>query len=125
MSAERKADLEAVFAELRFEIDLALKQGLIADAFHWSTPATGPDDAPWFASLTIIPRREPPMKKPASAKAIIDTIFDGLGDQGERDGHRFTIPSGYGAGGITIDTQDIAVALLERFDIAERDQVAG
>jgi hypothetical protein len=106
MSAERKADMEAALTELAFEIELAIKQGRIADAFHWSTPATGPDDAPWVATLTIIPRRRPYMKPPASMKTIIETIFDALGDAGEREG---------------VDVQDVAVALLERFDISEHE----
>jgi hypothetical protein len=54
------------------------------------------------------------MKQSASIKTIIDTIFDALGDAGEREGNRFYVERPY-----TIDVQDVAVALLEQFDITE------
>jgi hypothetical protein len=116
MSAERKADMEAALAELAFEIELALKQGRIADAFHWMMTATGPDDAPWIAALTIIPRRRPFTKPPATAKAIMDAVFEGVGDAGEREGNKLVVPSGY-----VVDVHDVATALLERFEITEPD----
>jgi hypothetical protein len=117
MSAERKVDLEAALAALIPEVELALKQGVVTDGRLWQTPATGPDDAPWVVTLTVFPRR-PPFTK-VTVKALVDTVFEALGDQGERDRNKFVIPSGYGAGGIIIDVQDIAVALLEGFDIRE------
>lgn len=57
MSKERKADMEAALAELAFEIELAIKQGLMTDKFQWMTTCSGPPDANaeehWFAVLTI------------------------------------------------------------------------
>jgi hypothetical protein len=61
------------------------------------------------------------MKQPATIRTIIEVIFDGLGDAGEREGNRFVVASGYGSGATVIDVQDVAVALLERFEIAEHE----
>jgi hypothetical protein len=52
MSAERKADLEAALAELAYEIDLAVRQGL-PELFQWETTMKGPDGQTWTAILTI------------------------------------------------------------------------
>jgi hypothetical protein len=54
------------------------------------------------------------MSTPVSFKTLMDAIFDALGDAGEREGNRFYVERPY-----TIDVQDVAVALLEQFDITE------
>lgn len=63
------------------------------------------------------------MKQPASIKALIEALFDALGEQGERQGDKFVVPSivssGYTPAPLVIDVQDVAVELLERFDISE------
>jgi hypothetical protein len=60
------------------------------------------------------------MKTPATIAAIIATIFEALDeDAGEREGNRLVIPSDNGEGAVVINVQDIAVGLLERFDIVE------
>jgi hypothetical protein len=65
------------------------------------------------------------MTTPATMAAIIATIFEALDeDAGEREGNRLVIPSGYGEGAVVINAQDIAVALLERFDITDREAPA-
>ncbi len=53
MSEERKADMEAELAELKFEVDLAIQQGAMPDNFQWSTTLVGPDGEPWIALLSI------------------------------------------------------------------------
>ena len=55
----------------------------------------------------------------------MDTIFDALGDAGGRDGVRFIVSSGYGSAPLIVDVQDIAVELLERFDITEHEAPDG
>jgi hypothetical protein len=63
------------------------------------------------------------MKQPASMKALMDAIFEALGDGGEREGNTFVVPSG-GSGPLVIDVQDVAVELFERFDIIEQEAPA-
>lgn len=53
MSEERKADMDAELAELKFEIDLAIQQEAMPDKFHWSDTFLGPDGEPWIAVMTI------------------------------------------------------------------------
>ena len=52
MSEERKADMDKVLAELKFEIWLAIKQGRMTIPFQWSEVIDTEGD-PWFAVLTI------------------------------------------------------------------------
>lgn len=53
MSEERKADMEAELAELKFEIELAIKQGVMPQKFNWTETFEGPDGEPWIALMTI------------------------------------------------------------------------
>ncbi len=53
MSEQRKADMEAELAELKFEVDLAIQQGAMPDNFQWSDTFMGPDGEPWIALLSI------------------------------------------------------------------------
>jgi hypothetical protein len=53
MSEERKADMEAQLAELQFEIELAISQGMMPKTLNWTVTAEGPDGEPWIAVLTI------------------------------------------------------------------------
>ena len=59
MSEQRKADIEAALAELKFEIDLAISQGAMPSNFTWQSDFEGPPETqgessqPWFAVLTI------------------------------------------------------------------------
>jgi hypothetical protein len=64
------------------------------------------------------------MKQPVTMRALMEAIFAALGEAGEREGTRFVVPSGYGEGPLTIDVQEVAVELLERFDIAEPEAAA-
>ena len=53
MSKERKADMEAELAELAFEIELAVKQGLMPEDFRWTITFEAPDGEPWIVLLSI------------------------------------------------------------------------
>jgi hypothetical protein len=53
MSSERKADIDAQLAELKFEIDLAIQQGAMPDNFQWTDAIQGPDGEPWIVLLSI------------------------------------------------------------------------
>jgi len=53
MSEERKADMEAELAELKFEIDLSIQQGVIVKDFQWTDTFIGPDGEPWIALLSV------------------------------------------------------------------------
>jgi hypothetical protein len=58
-------------------------------------------------------------RQPVTVKALIEALFDALGDAGEREGNRFVTASDYGSSPIVIDVQDVALELLERFDVIE------
>jgi hypothetical protein len=53
MSEQRKADMDAQIAELKFEIDLAIQQGSMPVRFEWNDAMEGPDREPWIVMLTI------------------------------------------------------------------------
>jgi hypothetical protein len=52
MSEERKANVEAMVAELEHALWLAIKQGAIKPPYQWSTVIETEGD-PWFAVLTV------------------------------------------------------------------------
>ncbi len=53
MSEQRKADMDAQLAELKFEVDLAIQQDVMPDNFQWTDTFMGPDGEPWIALLSI------------------------------------------------------------------------
>lgn len=62
MSEERKADLNAAFAELEFEINLAIQESSIPVPCQWAETFTGPDGEPWIALLTVARVRASPQR---------------------------------------------------------------
>jgi hypothetical protein len=62
--------------------------------------------------------------RPATIELIAEAVFDALGDEGERDGFRWIVPSGYGSGPLILNVRNIAVELAKTFDILEREAPA-